>query len=126
MNLRDHHGAFADGAAHTLDRARTHVTDREYARKARLERIGFPPACRARKTAACPAELPPPTSTTSAPAHIFASIAEAQYHTPRPSNSLNRGTSGRRYRAPLAITTVRARSVRPSRNVRPNSPPGPA
>src|SRR6516225_806930 len=38
-----------------------------------------------RNTAPCPAELPPPTSTTSCPVHIFASIGEAQYHTPRPS-----------------------------------------
>src|SRR5437762_2669895 len=52
-------------------------------------------ACCARNTAACPAELPPPTSATSAFAHIFASSADAQYQTPRPSNSFRRGTSGR-------------------------------
>ncbi len=44
-------------------------------------------ACADRNTAAWPAELPPPTSTTSCCAQIFASIAEAQYQTPRPSNS---------------------------------------
>ena len=53
-------------------------------------------ACCDRNTAAWPAELPPPTSATSVPAHILASSAEAQYQTPRPSNSASRGTSGRR------------------------------
>ena len=52
-------------------------------------------ACCARKTAAWPAEFPPPTSATSLSAHIFASSAEAQYQMPRPSNSAMRGTSGR-------------------------------
>ncbi len=56
---------------------------------------------------------------------FFASSAEAQYDTPRPSNSLRRGTSGRRYRAPLAITIVFALSLRPSRSVRPSSPAAP-
>jgi hypothetical protein len=36
----------------------------------------------------CPAARPA--------AHIFASKAEAQYETPRPSNSFKRGTAGRR------------------------------
>ena len=40
-----------------------------------------------RNTAAWPAELPPPTSTTSWPAHSLASIGEAQYQTPRPSKA---------------------------------------
>jgi hypothetical protein len=49
-----------------------------------------------RKTAAWPAELPPPTSTTSCPAHIRASMGEAQYQTPCPSIARRRGRSGRR------------------------------
>src|ERR1700674_4100942 len=48
-------------------------------------------ACCPRYTAACPAELPPPTRVTSSPAHVFASSGDAQYHTPRPSNSAMRG-----------------------------------
>ena len=52
--------------------------------------------CADRNTAACPAELPPPTSTTSQPAHILASRPEAQYQTPRPSNSSMRPSDGRR------------------------------
>src|SRR6188508_2962947 len=42
-----------------------------------------------RNTAPCPAEFPPPTTTTSAPMHALASIGDAQYHTPRPSMSLS-------------------------------------
>ena len=38
-----------------------------------------------RNTAPWPAELPPPTRTTSSPAHRRASICDAQYQTPRPS-----------------------------------------
>ena len=38
-----------------------------------------------KKTAAWPAELPPPTSMTSSPRHSRASIGEARYQTPRPS-----------------------------------------
>ena len=53
-------------------------------------------ACCARNTAAWPAELPPPTSATSLPAHMLASSADAQYQMPRPSNSVSRGTAGRR------------------------------
>src|SRR5262249_28500104 len=49
-----------------------------------------------RNTAACPAELPPPTSTTSWSAHMRASIGEAQYQTPRPSIALRLAQSGRR------------------------------
>ena len=41
-----------------------------------------------RNTAACPAELPPPTSTTSCSAQSRASIGDAQYQTPRPSKSV--------------------------------------
>ena len=53
-------------------------------------------ACAERNTAACPAELPPPTSTISQPVHILASRPEAQYQTPRPSNSSMRPSAGRR------------------------------
>src|SRR5580765_1532240 len=45
-------------------------------------------ACADKYTAACPAELPPPTRTTSSPAHIFASTGDAQYQTPRPSSAI--------------------------------------
>ena len=61
-------------------------------------------ACCARNTAACPAELPPPTSTTSAlRAQPWPRSRDAQYQTPRPSNSRevrNRpdGDSARRWR----------------------------
>src|SRR6266446_2064526 len=47
-----------------------------------------------RKTAAWPAEFPPPTSATCSCRHVRASIGEAQYQTPRPSNSCRRGTIG--------------------------------
>jgi len=40
------------------------------------------------KHGACPAELPAADDHTSWPAHIFASIGEAQYQTPRPSMAL--------------------------------------
>src|SRR5919197_4635865 len=50
----------------------------------------------ARKTAACPAELPPPTTMTSCRAHSFASNGDAQYHTPRPSNAERFSIAGRR------------------------------
>src|SRR5262249_20276085 len=53
-------------------------------------------ACAERNTAACPAEVPPPTTTTSSPAHIFASIGDAQYHTPCPSIAARFAHSGRR------------------------------
>jgi len=39
-----------------------------------------------RNTAACPAELPPPTRATSCSAQSRASVGDAQYQTPRPSN----------------------------------------
>jgi hypothetical protein len=41
-----------------------------------------------RKTAAWPAELPPPTRKTSSPLHSRASIGDAQYHTPAAFKSL--------------------------------------
>ena len=71
----------------------------------------------ARNTAACAAELPAPTSTTSIPAHILASVAEAPYRTPRPSNCAIPGVSGRLYRAPLAMTTDLPRTALPSASI---------
>src|SRR5258705_3190877 len=49
-----------------------------------------------RKTAAWPAELPPPTRTISSFRHRRASMGEAQYQTPRPSKSRRFGTLRRR------------------------------
>src|ERR1700677_946824 len=67
-----------------------------------------------RYTAACPAELPPPTKTPSSLRQSRASIGEAQYHTPRPSKSLTLERDSRRYLAPAATTTERASTFRPS------------
>src|SRR3981189_1765475 len=61
-----------------------------------------------RKTAPCPAELPPPTRTISSFRHKRASIGEAQYQTPRPSKSPRFGMLGRREGAPGATTTAGA------------------
>ena len=49
-----------------------------------------------KNTAAWPAELPPPTRMTSSSRHMRASIGEAQYQRPRPSNSSSLGIAGRR------------------------------
>ena len=54
-----------------------------------------------RNTAACPAELPPPTSATCSPRQSRASMGEAQYHTPRPSNASRLGIA----RSPIARPT---------------------
>src|SRR5690606_13271082 len=71
-----------------------------------------------RYTAPCPAELPPPTTTTSWPVLAFASIGEAQYQTPRPSSSLSPAQFGRRYRAPVATMTVWLVNAAPSASMR--------
>ena len=68
----------------------------------------------ARNMAACPAELPPPSTTTGFPAQTFASVSVAAYAMPAPSSSLQRSTGGRRYSAPVATTTDRAGTSLPS------------
>jgi hypothetical protein len=55
-----------------------------------------PGARAARKTAACPAELRPPTRTISRPSHRVASIVVAQYETLVASKRSRSSISGRR------------------------------
>ena len=49
-----------------------------------------------RKTAAWPAELPPPTMAISSPLHSWASTWVALYMTPVPSNRASSGSAGLR------------------------------
>src|SRR5207302_9590534 len=64
-----------------------------------------------RKTVACPAELPPPTIAISSPLQSCASMWVALYITPAPSKRESSERAGFRYLAPLAMTTVRVRTI---------------
>src|SRR5215211_7325718 len=82
-------------------------------------------AVRERCTAACPAELPPPTTITSSSRHRSASDAMTALYTPAPVKRSTLAAESVRQRAPVATTTVRASACWPSSRsmrTRPSAP----